>query len=426
MELVEIHCSNFWSSRRLARISAGGTANDGGTERAHRMVCIVPMYLEQAVAVDTVRFWHQLSLQADLDEVVFVTTAKEEPGDGLSTHELIESALAALSEQPTRLRLLKCREVTRFRAAQLNVAVKHVRQHVVATGTDKSMIWIGVYNADSRPQASTFVELKDRLCVEPDTRVYQQLVDYVVPQRRGAGLVAVGNATLQTWWTRSHYWARNTRGRRGPSSWAATAPYSTFGHGEFVRLDFLDEIDGFPDFAYADGLLLGWICRLKDEPIGLLASWDCAEVPRTARDLVTQQTAWLCGLLNFDAAVRWCRVHGQLRLSRRQVAVLQAQHLTIPVAWGLSSAAVVAGLVAVARRVGRGEDTAVDLVQLGGLVSYPLIPAVAGIGVHLQEHRLTTRLLGAAASWLLEGLAFWPAFFGRLGGAQDAPAKTPR
>lgn len=384
------------------------------------------MYLEQAVAIDTVRFWHQLSLQADLDEVVFVTTTKEEPGDELSTHELIESALDALGEQPARLRLIKCREVTRFRAAQLNVAVEHGRERFVVTGTDKDKIWIGVYNADSRPQASTFIELKDRLREEPDTRVYQQLVDYVVPQRRGTGLVAVGNSILQTWWTRSHYWARNTRGRRGPSSWAAIAPYSTFGHGEFVRLDFLDEIGGFPDFAYADGLLLGWICRLKAEPIGLLASRDCAEVPRTARDLVTQQTAWLRGLLNFSATVEWCRARGQLRLSRRQVAVLRAEHLTIPVAWGLSSAAVVAGLVAMVRRVGRGEGTAVDLVRLGGLAFYPLIPAVADIGVHLREHRLTTCLLGAVASWSIEGLAFWPAFFGHLRRAQDAPAKTPR
>ncbi|MGH3901295.1 MAG: hypothetical protein ACRDTA_24205 [Pseudonocardiaceae bacterium] len=384
------------------------------------------MYFEQAVAVDTVRFWHQLALQIDVDEVVFATTAKEELRDESSTHELIESVLAGLREQPARLRLLKCRDVTRFRAAQLNMAVEHARQHFVTTGTDKTKIWIGVYNADSRPHASTFVELKDLLSVEPNTRMYQQLVDYVVPQRPGTGLVAVGNSILQTWWTRSHYWARSTRGRRGHSSWAATAPYSTFGHGEFVRLDFLDEIGGFPNFAYADGLLLGWICRLKDEPIGLLASRDCAEVPRTARDLVTQQTAWLRGLLNFDATVRWCRAHGQLRLSRREVAVLQAQHLTIPVAWGLSSAAVVAGFVAVARRVGRGDSTAVDLVRLGVLVSYPLIPAVPGIGVHLREHRLTTRLLGAAASWTIEGLAFWPAFFGHLRRAQDAPAKTPR
>lgn len=179
VELVEIRCSNSWSSRRLARISVYGAANDSGKERGHRVVCVVPMYLEQAVAVDTVRFWHQLALRTDLDEVVFVTTAKEEPRDELSTHELIEAALAALREQPARLGLLKCRDVTRFRAAQLNIAVEHARRRFVVTGTDKIKIWIGVYNADSRPHASTFVELATRLSVEPDTRLYQQLADYV-------------------------------------------------------------------------------------------------------------------------------------------------------------------------------------------------------------------------------------------------------
>jgi hypothetical protein len=66
----------------------------------------------------------------------------------------------------------------------------------------------------------------------------------------------------------------------------------------------MDDIGGFPDFAYADGLLLGWICRLAGEPIGLLASRDIAEVPCSATDILTQQTAWLRGLLNFGATVQ--------------------------------------------------------------------------------------------------------------------------
>lgn len=113
VELIEICCSNSWSSRRLARISSYDATNNSGRARGHRVICVVPMYFEQTVAVNTVHFWHQLALQADLDEVVFVTTAKEEPRDESSTHELIESALAALSEQPARLRLLKSRDVTR-------------------------------------------------------------------------------------------------------------------------------------------------------------------------------------------------------------------------------------------------------------------------------------------------------------------------
>jgi hypothetical protein len=117
----------------------------------------------------------------------------------------------------------------------------------------------------------------------------------------------------------SHYVARNVRGRSGATVWSRTAPYSTFGHGEFARADFLDRIGGFPDFAYADGLLFGWICRLAGEPLGLLAARDVAEVPRSAADLILQQRAWLRGLLNFDATVRWCREHVLLGLPEREV-----------------------------------------------------------------------------------------------------------
>jgi hypothetical protein len=210
-------------------------------------------------------------------------------------------------------------------------------------------------------------------------------------------------------------------------SWlATTTPYSTFGHGEFVRLDFLGDIGGFPDFAYADGLLLGWICRLRAEPIGLLASRDYAEVPRTEHDLVTQQTAWMRGLLNFAATVAWCRKNDHLRLSDQEVAALGAAQVAIPVAWGLSTAAVLAGIAVVTVGVARRGPVRGDLVRLAGLLTYPLVPALALAGTGDRPARLGTRLAGAAVSWPIEGLAFWPALAGHLRRRQHAPAKTPR
>jgi hypothetical protein len=409
-----------WSGRRLAGVSTG-------PQPASAVVCAVPMYLEQEIAGETVRFWHQLVSEADIDEVVFVTTAKERPVGRPSTRELVEAELAAFGDQEgaARLRLLHCREEARFRAPQLNLAADHARQRH-APGSDEPRVWLGVYNADSRPHASTFGELRARACEEPGTRVFQQLVDYVVPTRPGTGLVAAGNSILQTWWTRSHYWARNQRGSRGRSWWARTSPYSTFGHGEFVRLDFIDDIGGFPDFAYADGLLLGWIARLRGEGLGLLASRDRAEVPRTARDLVTQQMAWMRGLLNFAAAVRWCRAGGFLGLSRAEVAALRCQHMAIPVAWGLSSVAVAAAAAGAGWRAVAGGATAGDLATLAGLAAYPALPAVALRAEHLRERPLPARVAAATASWAVEGLAFWPALLRHVRRSQDPPAKTPR
>ncbi|WP_203708039.1 glycosyltransferase family 2 protein [Asanoa iriomotensis] len=422
LELAAVIQSGRFSRRRLAGLAT--TDEDGAGNQ--RIVCVVPLYLEQEIAADAVRFWHHLVQRTHVDQVVFVTTAKEKPGHDATTHDLVASELDALGH-PERLRHLHCDEVTRFRAAQLNLAVDQAgpEQHR-PVGQAATQTWIGVYNADSRPADTTFAELWQRIDAEPDTRVFQQLVDYVVPDRAGTGAVAVGNSVLQTWWTRSHYYARNTRGARAGSWSAAITPYSTFGHGEFVRLDFLDDIGGFPDFAYADGLLLGWICRLRGEPIGLLASRDLAEVPRTVRDLVTQQTAWMRGLLNFDATVAWCREHDQLRLTDRQLAGLRAAHGAIPVAWGLSTVAVLTGVTVVAAAVARRGATRGDAVRLAGLLASPVVPAFLLPGTGDRPGRLAARLAGVAASWPVEGLAFWPALAGHLRRGQQAPAKTPR
>ncbi len=212
----------------------------------------------------------------------------------------------------------------------------------------------------------------------------------------------------------------------GNTAWSRTAPYSTFGHGEFIRLDLLDHIGGFPDFAYADGLLLGWICRLAGEPIGLLASLDVAEVPCSARDLLTQQTAWMTGLLNFGATTRWCRQRDVLRLSSWELRLLRAQHLAIPLAWGLSTVAVTSGIVSAAWRVQRGGSAARGLALVAGLVAYPVIPALAPVTEQRVGASPGGRALGTLASWPVEGLAFWPALLGRLRRSKQAPAKTPR
>lgn len=344
VELGQVAASGRWSRHRLASVDE----QDGQASGELRIVCVVPMYLEQDIAADTVRFWHHVAQRKSVEQVVFVTTAKEQPGRAATTHDIVARELAELGHTE-RVRHLHCDEVTRFRDAQLNLVVRHAGSDTDSNGRSMTGTWIAVYNADSRPADTAFAELAQQTKAEPETRVFQQLVDYVVPSRPGTGAVAAGNAILQTWWTRSHYFARNTRGRS--RSWHATStPYSTFGHGEFVRLDFLNDIGGFPNFAYADGLLLGWICRLRNEPIGLIASCDVAEVPRTARDLVTQQTAWMRGLLNFGATVAWCSRRGDLRLTARELTMLRAAHGVIPVAWGLSTAAVLAGVAVVCRR----------------------------------------------------------------------------
>jgi hypothetical protein len=403
------------------------------------VVCVVPLYQEQDIAAETVRFWHGIAERKLCDLVLLVTTAKEaeeyDCGDQaygrvegqVSTRGMVEAELARLRVDPERIRLVHCREPARYRAAQLNLAVQTAldRFHPDAPDDAPARVWIAVYNADSRPDAGTFDEFRRRAAAAPNVRMWQQLADYVVPDRP-SGHLAAGNAILQTWWTLAHYVARNNRSGSRCGFWARTSPFSTFGHGEFVRTDWLDDYGGFPAFGYADGLLLGWMCRLGAEPIGLLNSHDVAEVPRTARDLITQQTAWMRGLLNFPRTLAWCRVHGGLRLGKAELAFLRAQHVIIPVAWGLSTPASAAGLITALWRLRNQRTRAADLAALAGLLTYPMLASLIPTTAQQQAASWRSRILAASLVWPLEGLAFWPALVQHLRGDQDAPAKTPR
>jgi hypothetical protein len=417
VEIVQGRRCTAWSAARRSSVAVD---NSDGSQH---LVVVVPMYQEQQIAEDAAGYWRTLVQTAEVDEVMFVTTAKELDTGRPTTQALLAAALAQVREP--RLKHLHCTTVSRFRAAQLNLAVSDVRDRYCRCESGAAGVWIGVYNADSRPEVSTFRELRQCARSGQGTRAYQQMARYVVPDRAGVSLAAVGNAVLQTWWTRTHYWARNTRGSGSPHWRASTSPFSTFGHGEFIRLDLLDEIGGFPDFAYADGLLLGWIFRLMDEPIGLLASRDHAEVPRTARDLLTQQRAWMQGLLNFGATMRWARGSGRLRLAGPEAAMLRCQHMIIPIAWGLSTPAVAAGMALVIGRFRRGEATLADAACLLGLAGYPIIPALACAEEDGDASRLV-RSIATASSWVVEGLAFWPALLSHLRKSQAAPEKTPR
>jgi hypothetical protein len=79
-----------------------------------------------------------------------------------------------------------------------------------------------------------------------------------------------------------------------------------------------------------------------------------------------------------------------------------------------------------ARRFWRSESTAYDLVVVGGLAAYPLIPALVPTAEHHRGIAAGRRVLGAMIPWPVEGLAFWPALRSHLRRSQQAPAKTPR
>ena len=413
--LVQLWRCRTWQAFRLHLLRSIGEATP--TPMIH---VIVPLYEEQPLVTQIVAFWRERCAVELRVHVQLVTTENEGAGNG-TTAALVRDELA---RTPSRgVEHLHVDTIHRFRAVQLNAAVDAIRRsrERAADGT-----WIGVYNADSQPSTSTFAELRTAIARCPSTRAYQQLVRYRLPDGRPASSFMESFAALQTWWTYTTYFARAQRARSAVGWWARTSPLPTLGHGEFFRLDLLDELGGFPDFAYADGLLAGWLVRLHGDSIGLLASPDVAEVPRRPRQIVGQHRAWIRGLLNVRAAARHTPARGGM--SRAERRVLVAAQLAIPVAWGLRAPCAALSALWAAGRLVRGSRREGVLV-LGALAFFALVPqlvAPAPPGEAARGRLLLRRVLGAPVALLLDGLGFWPAAYDAARSDRRAPPKTPR
>lgn len=388
------------------------------------MHVVVPLYREQELVASTVEFWRERCASDPELHVALVTTEKEGSEAG-TTAALTRAAVEAAAVD--RLRHMHVREVHPYRAVQLNAAVDAVR---AATIGAPAPAWIGVYNADSRPCASTFDELRFAIAAEPELRAYQQLAQYTVPELRPASRMMESFAALQTWWTYTSWAARVRRGQSGTRGWAA--PFSTFGHGEFVRLDALDAIGGFPDFAYADGLLLGWMLLFAGYRVEMLASPDFAEVPRDPAELVRQHRAWIRGLLNVRAAARRASRRADAAASPRAVV---AGQLGIVAGWGLRPFAALGMAAWGVERLSRADARASGGAALGALVLYCAVPQLASALYRRSPGHDVSRLrplpmrlrqlLGAPATLLLDGLGAGPALWDALTSDQPPP-KTRR
>jgi hypothetical protein len=125
-----------WSA---ARLSSVGASNSGGCQY---LGVVVPMYQEQEIAESTVDYWRRQVQTVEVDEVLFVTTAKEDDRGRPTTQALLAAALAQANE--LQLKLLHCTTVTRFRAAQLNLAVSDARNRHCDAECGSTSVWIGV------------------------------------------------------------------------------------------------------------------------------------------------------------------------------------------------------------------------------------------------------------------------------------------
>lgn len=239
------------------------------------------------------RLWQRRHSISDAD---FAYAYDIEPSTADMVHSCVAAACAA---DGFAVRYVTAPDLHGNRATQINYALR------LALSATAPPHYIGIYDADSRPAADTFVEIAHRfggaskLCIQQPLHYLDSAEDLAHAKRSP---VLVANALYQTTWSLIKEvpnllaYARRRGGR----------PYSKSlylnGHGEFFTRQLITTIGGVPEDARTDGIQVGYRLALADEPIVVARTFCSDDVPTNHMALFKQHMRWYAGNLEFWSA----------------------------------------------------------------------------------------------------------------------------
>lgn len=413
--------ANTLSSLRWLRAAA--PVDRTVPDAAQHVVVIVPLLREQRVLADTVEVFTKLAKRHDRAVVVLVTTEREyhEPDPARLADPFaptsIDLARTLTGEAPVGLvRHLHYPDPTGVMVDQVNYAARVELARLADEGLDPQRVWVGVYNADSRPNPTTLDLLGPAAGAGPALtqapRIVQQSALFTTnlhtfpPGLRGA--VLAGAALLQSRWTLAREIPRLRRqarqARAGGARWPRLA--HCVGHGLFVRGDEFHRHGGLPVEPMNEDLAFGYLACASGTPIDPLPLLEHGDSPSTVRGLIRQARQWFWSYAEYPlfARVAAARAVGD----RRTRTWLVAQGMARGGLWLGQSPAVAATLLLplFARRRRPAVIAAVAAITI-----YAVLPS-ALLAAHERRNGNQVRFgvqeaLGVIGAALLSSLGPW-------------------
>ncbi len=167
-----------------------------------------------------------------------------------------------------------------YMADQLNYAYKNI--DAIFAGLDHLKTYFCVYNADSRPSKETFNEVLNKI---PHNKKVIQQYSYAMKNYDKLNIILKGFSIYQS----------NFELRTGlmNSYFKNKFLYThVVGHGLFIRLDLLKELDGFNTEFWCEDMFLGLHLKFKNIEITPLVPLENMETTETLKSLIKQNAVW--------------------------------------------------------------------------------------------------------------------------------------
>ncbi len=126
-------------------------------------VFVFPVYKEQVIIEDTLRYYEQFVAELGTVQLLFVTTAKEK-GD-LRTYDLIKNYLVKSNYQG-KITLIECAELQGTKATQINYGLAYLRQRYAVLPN------LVLFDCDARISLSDFSDAQTWIDHNPGAVVY--------------------------------------------------------------------------------------------------------------------------------------------------------------------------------------------------------------------------------------------------------------
>src|SRR5215831_3418052 len=295
--------------------------------RAPIFLHLVPAYQEPEIA-GTVRALIGSRYPHGGLHVVVVTKEEEEraphPGMGVTTGELVRRLRETLPPyQQKRLTHLAMPGAGR-KAHQLNWALRpEALREVLGDDIDPTRVFVGVSDADSLPDPDTYRWIAHRELTGPGALAYQgitlSLANYerltirgkICAIQQSSIFIRVSLARLINEVKRLRLFARFAS--RAPRLARLVRPAFEFffrrsqiclGHNQFVRMDTLLSLGGFPTSGATEDSTLGYALGGRGVLIEAMPMVELTDLPETSEGVIRQNARWYLGVLD-DIPFLW-------------------------------------------------------------------------------------------------------------------------
>jgi hypothetical protein len=210
------------------------------------------------------------------------------------------------------------------KAHQLNWALRpETLRGLLGDDHDPARVWVGVSDADSVPDRNAYRWLAAEVLAGRDRLAYQgvtlSLGNFESHDARGrvcaiqqssifirVSIARLINEARRIRWfaALAARWPATARVIRPVFEFAFRRSQICLGHNQFVRLDTLQAIGGFPTSGATEDSTLGYVLGARGVQMAPLPLLELVDLPETTEKMIRQNARWYRGVLD-DVALLW-------------------------------------------------------------------------------------------------------------------------